>query len=122
MIKIDKFLKSIPFAIEGIKTLFKSENNAKIHLLAVFVVMITGFLIHFSEAEWLAVSIVMGGVLALEAVNTALETLVDLVSPDFHPLAKKVKDVAAGAVLMFVMAAVVVAGVILWNHYGINPT
>ena len=116
MIKIDKFLKSVPFAIEGIKILFKSENNAKIHLLAVFVVIITGFLIHFSEAEWLAVIVVMGGVLALESVNTALETLVDLVSPEFHPLAKKVKDVAAGAVLIFVLAALAVAGVILWNH------
>ena len=118
MIKIDKFFKSVPYAYEGIKTLLKSENNAKIHLLAVFMVVITGFLIHFSEAEWLAVIIVMGGVLALEAVNTALETLVDLVSPEFHPLAKRVKDVAAGAVLMFVVAALAVAGVILWNHFG----
>ncbi len=118
MINIIKFLKSVPFAYEGIKTLLKLENNAKIHLLAFFVVTITGFLIHFSEAEWLAVIIVMGGVLALEAVNTAIETLVDLVSPEFHPLAKKVKDVAAGAVLIFVMAALAVAGVILWNHFG----
>lgn len=117
MIKIDKFLKSIPFAYEGIKTLLKLENNAKIHLLAAFVVIITGFLIHFSEAEWLVVIIVMGGVLAMEAVNTALETLVDLVSPEFHPLAKKVKDVAAGAVLIFVIAALAVTGVILWNHF-----
>ena len=120
MINPNKFLKSVPYAYEGIKTLFKSENNAKIHLLAVFVVTVTGFLIHFTEAEWLAVIIVMGGVLALEAVNTALETLVDLVSPEFHPLAKKVKDVAAGAVLIFVLAALGVAGGILWNHYGIN--
>ena len=117
MIQVSKFLKSLPFAIEGIKILLKSENNAKIHLLAVFVVTITGFLIHFSEAEWLAVIIVMGGVLALEAVNTAIETLVDLASPEFHPLAKKVKDIAAGAVLIFVMAALTVAGVILWNHF-----
>jgi diacylglycerol kinase len=117
MIKIDKFLKSVPFAWEGIKTLLNLENNAKIHLLAVLVVTITGFFIHFSEAEWLAVIVVMGGVLALEAVNTAIETLVDLVSPEFHPLAKKVKDVAAGAVLLFVFAALAVAGIILWNHY-----
>jgi diacylglycerol kinase (ATP) len=117
MIKIDKFLKSVPYAWEGIKTLLKLENNAKIHLLAVFVVTITGFLIHFSETEWFAVIIVMGGVLALEAVNTAIETLVDLVSPEFHPLAKKVKDIAAGAVLIFVLAALAVAGVILWKHF-----
>ena len=118
MIKIHKFLKSVPYAYEGIKTLLKLENNAKIHLLAVFVVTVTGFIIHFSEGEWLAVIIVMGGVLALEAVNTAIEIVVDLVSPEFHPLAKKVKDVAAGAVLLFVLAALTVAGVILWSHFG----
>lgn len=118
MINITKFLKSVPFAYEGIKTLLKLENNAKIHILAVFVVIITGLIIHFSEAEWLAVIIVMGGVLAMEAVNTALETIVDLVSPEFHSLAKKVKDVAAGAVLIFVFAALAVAGVVLWNHFG----
>jgi diacylglycerol kinase len=118
MIQVNKFLKSVPFAWEGIKTLLKLENNAKIHILAVFVVVFTGFIIHFSEAEWLAVIIVMGGVLALEAVNTAIETLVDLVSPEFHSVAKKVKDVAAGAVLIFVFAALAVAGVILWNHFG----
>lgn len=117
MLDPQKFLKSVPYAWEGIKTLLKLENNAKIHLLAVFVVTITGFIIHFSETEWLAVIIVMGGVLALEAINTAIETLVDLVSPDFHPLAKKAKDVAAGAVLLFVFAALAVAGVILWNHF-----
>lgn len=117
MINITKFLKSVPFAWQGIITLLKLENNAKIHLLAIFVVTITGFLIHFSEAEWLAVIIVMGGVLAMEAVNTALETLVDLVSPQFHPMAKKVKDVAAGAVLIFVISALAVAGVIFWNHF-----
>ncbi|PWK29310.1 undecaprenol kinase/diacylglycerol kinase (ATP) [Arcicella aurantiaca] len=117
MINIQKFLKSVPFAWEGIITLFKSENNAKIHLLAVVVVVISGFLIGFSEAEWLAIILTMSGVLALEAVNTAIEALVDLASPAFHPLAKKAKDVAAGAVLLFVFGALVVAGIILWNHF-----
>jgi len=117
MINIQKFLKSVPFAWEGIITLFKSENNAKIHLLAVVVVVISGFWIGFSEGEWLTIILTMGGVLALEAVNTAIETVVDLVSPEFHPLAKKAKDVAAGAVLIFVFGALTVAGVILWKHF-----
>ena len=67
----------------------------------------------FTEGEWLAIIITMGIVLALEAVNTAIETVVDLVSPDYHILAKKAKDVAAGAVLLFVFAALAVAGVII---------
>lgn len=98
-------------------SLIKTDNNFRIHLLAVIVVIISGFWIEFSEGEWLAVILTMGGVLALEAVNTAIETVVDLVSPEFHPLAKKAKDVAAGAVLIFVFGALAVAGVILWNHF-----
>lgn len=68
----------------------------------------------FSESEWLAVIITMGIILALEAINTAIETIIDLVSPEYHDLAKKAKDVAAGAVLLFVFAALGVAGTIIW--------
>jgi diacylglycerol kinase len=81
------------------------------------VVIIAGTLIQLTETEWLAVIITMGIVLALEAMNTAVETIIDLVSPEFHLLAKKAKDVAAGAVLLFVFAALGVAVVILWNHF-----
>ncbi|MCU0471637.1 MAG: diacylglycerol kinase family protein [Arcicella sp.] len=122
MINEKKFIRSVPHAFRGVVELIKSENNFRIHLLAVLVVTITGFWIDFSEAEWLAVIIIMGGVLAFEALNTAIEAVVDLVSPDFHPLAKKAKDVAAGAVLLFVIFALIAAVVILWNHFGKNPT
>ena len=113
MLNYNKFIKSVPHAFRGIISLIKNENNFQIHLLAVIVVIITGFWIEFSEGEWLAVIVTMGGVLALEAVNTAIETIVDLVSPEYHILAKKAKDVAAGAVLLFVFAALAVAGVII---------
>jgi diacylglycerol kinase len=118
MINIPKFLRSVPFAWNGVKLLFSSENNAKIHLLAMLVVVIAGFILSFTEAEWLAVILCIGGVMALEAVNTAIEAVVDLASPEVHPLAKKAKDVAAGAVLIFAACAVVVAGIILWKHLG----
>jgi diacylglycerol kinase len=117
MIKIDKFIKSVPHAFRGIISLIKNDNNFRIHLLAVVVVIIAGTLIQLTETEWLAVIITMGIVLALEAMNTAVETIIDLVSPEYHDLAKKAKDVAAGAVLLFVFAALGVAVVILWNHF-----
>jgi len=98
-------------------SLIKNDNNFRIHLLAVIVVIILGFWIKFSEGEWLVVILTMGGVLSLEAVNTAIETIIDLVSPEYHDLAKKTKDVAAGAVLLFVFAALGVASVIIWNHF-----
>jgi len=113
MLNPNKFIKSVPHAFRGIISLIKNDNNFRIHLLAVVVVIILGFWIDFTEGEWLAVILTMGGVLALEAVNTAIETIVDLVSPDYHILAKKAKDVAAAAVLLFVFAALGVAGVIV---------
>ncbi|MES2517620.1 MAG: diacylglycerol kinase family protein [Bacteroidota bacterium] len=118
MLNPNKFIKSVPHAFRGIMSLIRNDNNFRIHLLAVIVVIISGFGIEFSEGEWLAVILTMGGVLALEAVNTAIETVVDLVSPEFHPLAKKAKDVAAGAVLIFVFGALAVASLILLNHFG----
>ena len=113
MLNPNKFIKSVPHALRGIMSLIKNDNNFRIHLLAVIVVIILGFWIEFSEGEWLVVILTMGGVLALEAVNTAIETIIDLVSPEYHILAKKAKDVAAGAVLLFVFAALGVAGVII---------
>ena len=113
MLNPNKFIKSVPHAFRGIMSLIKNENNFRIHLLAVIVVIILGFWIEFNEGEWLVVILTMGGVLALEAVNTAIETIIDLVSPEYHVLAKKAKDVASGAVLLFVFAALGVAGVII---------
>lgn len=117
MIEPNKFIKSVPHAFRGIISLIKNDNNFRIHLLAVVVVIIVGFWIELTESEWLAVIITMGVVLAFEAMNTAIETIIDLVSPDYHDLAKKTKDVAAGAVLLFVFAALGVASVIIWNHF-----
>jgi len=117
MLNPGKFIKSVPHALRGIMSLIKNDNNFRIHLLAVIVVIILGFWIKFSEGEWLVVILTMGGVLSLEAVNTAIETIIDLVSPEYHDLAKKTKDVAAGAVLLFVFAALGVASVIIWNHF-----
>ena len=117
MLKPNKFIKSVPHAFRGIISLMKNDNNFRIHLLAVILVIISGIWIEFSESEWLAVIITMGIVLSLEAINTAIETIIDLVSPEYHDLAKKTKDVAAGAVLLFVFAALGVASVIIWNHF-----
>jgi diacylglycerol kinase len=117
MLKPRKFIKSVPHAFRGIISLIKNDNNFRIHLLAVVVVIIVGLYLGFTEFEWLAVIITMGIVLALEAMNTAIETIIDLVSPGYHDLAKKTKDVAAGAVLLFVFAALGVAGVIIWHHF-----
>lgn len=93
------------YAFRGIKELIKSEPNARIHLIATVCVVLAGLYFKLSLTEWMAIIIVIGGVFSAEAVNSALETLCDLVSPGFHPFVKRIKDLAAGAVLLVAIAA-----------------
>jgi diacylglycerol kinase len=92
--------------------LFKSQPNARIHLIALILVISTGFYVHLSNLEWSLVVMCIALVLSMEAVNTALEYLTDLVSPDHHPLAGKAKDVAAAAVLIAAIGAAIVGALL----------
>jgi diacylglycerol kinase len=112
MIKVSKCLKSFSFAIKGIYAFFKNENNARVHLLASVAVVITGFFFHLEKSEWLWISIAIALVWITEAINTAIEKLVDLISPDFNSKAGEIKDLAAGAVLLAAIFSLVVALVI----------
>lgn len=103
--------RSFKYAIAGLKVLL-GEHNAWIHCCAAVAVTVAGFLFGISRAEWLAVALCIGAVLALEAVNTAVEAICDHVSPQFAPLVKRAKDVAAAAVLIMALAAVAVACII----------
>lgn len=101
-------IDSFRYAFRGLADLFQSQPNARIHLVVACAVIVAGCGLRISRLEWLALIICMALVIALEAVNTALEHLTNLVSPDFHPLAGQVKDVAAAAVLVGAFGAVVV--------------
>lgn len=101
-------LRSFGYAIAGIGTLIRTQANARIHLLATVVVVTLGFVLEVSRGEWCALLLAGGMVWLAEGMNTALEFLVDLVSPEHHPLAGKAKDVAAGAVLLAALFAAAV--------------
>ena len=109
---IKKRLKSFTYAFKGIGILFGTQPNAQIHLVAVLVIVGLGFILNLSPTEWCLIIICMALVLLAEGMNTALEFLTDLASPDFHPLAGKAKDVAAGAVLLSVIICGIVWGII----------
>jgi len=104
--------KAFGYAWQGVRTLFRSEAHAKIHGLAAVIVIAAGFFFKISPAEWCAVIFCIGGVLMAEGFNTALERVCDKTSPEFHPLIKDAKDVAAGAVLLFVIASVIIGLII----------
>jgi diacylglycerol kinase len=105
---LQKRIQSFRHAFRGLFLLFRSQANARIHLIAAIVVVAAGFYFQVSRTEWIALVLCIGTVVALEAVNTAVEFLTDLVSPEWHPLAGKTKDVAAAAVLVAAVAAAVV--------------
>ncbi|HRI61711.1 MAG TPA: diacylglycerol kinase family protein [Saprospiraceae bacterium] len=104
---------SFRYAFQGLADLLRSQPNARVHLAVAVAVAVAGLFFRISRMEWVAIVICIALVFALEAVNTALEYLTDLVSPDFHPLAGKVKDVSAAAVLVAAAGALTV-GIIIF--------
>jgi diacylglycerol kinase len=105
---IRKRIISVRYALNGMRDMLTTQPNARFHIAACAAVIIAGVYFHISSLEWIAVVLCMALVLSLEAVNTALEYLTDLTSPDYHPLAGKAKDVAAAAVLIAAIGALVV--------------
>ncbi|NIJ51855.1 diacylglycerol kinase family protein [Dyadobacter arcticus] len=112
-IDILKALRSFRYAGVGIYNLFRYENNARIHFMACILVVIAGIFFQISSIEWALIVIQIALVLAAEAINTSIEKLADLVSPEYHPVIKIVKDTAAAAVLLLAISAVII-GVIIF--------
>ncbi|RHW38571.1 diacylglycerol kinase family protein [Lysinibacillus yapensis] len=104
---VRKLIKSFGFAFYGILTALQ-EQNMRIHFLSALVVIIAGLLTGLSYTEWLIITVIIALVIGAEMINTAIESVVDLASPELHPLAKQAKDVAAGAVLVFAIASVII--------------
>jgi diacylglycerol kinase len=113
---LKQMFKSIGIAFDGIIDLIKSENNAKIHLISTILVIIVGFKLQFLAIEWLWISLAIAGVWVAELINTSIEKLTDLISPEINPIAKKVKDYAAGAVLVMAIWAIFVFCLISFPH------
>lgn len=111
------FLKSFVYAGEGILLGLRHERNFKIHILAMFVVILAGVLSNLERMEWFIVIILISGMLALELVNSALERVVDLVTKEYHPLAKQAKDLAAGAVFLFAIASAIIGILIFYPKW-----
>lgn len=99
-------LKSFGYAFEGIKTEFKKGRNFRIQVFMGVLATATGVILNISPEEWFDLIIVIASVLILELVNTAIEAMVDIISPEINPRAKIAKDVSAGAVLVASIAAI----------------
>ena len=107
-----KFLLSFVYAWNGIRHGILVERNAKLHLFSAIIVVSAGVLTGLSQYEWFIILILIGGMLALEMLNSAVERAVDLVTDTRHPLAKQAKDLAAGAVLIYAMISALIGLII----------
>ena len=109
--------KSFGYAFEGIFAVIKKERNMQIHCCMMVLVILAGLFFQISAVEWCICLVLFGLIMSLELVNTAVESVVDLVTEERRPLAKLSKDAAAGAVLIAsIMAAV--AGLIIFLPKG----
>lgn len=95
-----RFLKSFVFAGRGICYCIRHEKNFQIQLIAAIVVIILGFYFSISLHEWVLLLVCIALVLGLEMINSSIEKMADLISLEYHPLIKIIKDTAAGAVLL----------------------
>ncbi len=105
--------RSFYFAFAGLSYLFRTQRNARIELVIALIVCALAWWLKVSRIEWAILVPMIALVLILEGLNTALEAVVDLASPEIHPLAKTAKDVAAGMVLVAAMASIIVGLLVL---------
>ena len=111
--KNKSFFESLKHASNGLVTVFKEERNIKYHISLMIIVIVFSILFQLSKIEWLFILISIFLVLITETINTAFETIVDLVTDrKYHILAKKVKDMAAGAVLLSAILACLIGAII----------
>lgn len=113
---IAKRVKSFAHAGRGVVLLVRSTHNVWIQLAILAVVVVSGFYFHITHTEWMLLVLASGLVLVAEAINTALEIDINLTSPGHHALARDIKDVSAGAVLLAVMTSIIV-GLIVFLPY-----
>jgi diacylglycerol kinase len=110
------FFQSFGFAIKGIATALRTERNFKIQFAIGLLVITAGLYYNITSNEWYAVLITIALVLGLELMNSAMENMVNLVTKEHNPLAGKIKDFAAGAVLVVSIISAVIGILIFWKY------
>ena len=109
---LKKLLNSFTYPIKGLKYAYRNEQNLAVDVGIAALVIIFGFIFNVSKFEWAILILTIGLVLAFELVNTAIEATVDLVTEEYHPLAKVAKDTSAAAVFVFAIVAAIVGLII----------
>src|SRR4051812_8327591 len=109
---MNKFIHGFGYAFNGLLHAAKTQLNFRVHLVCAVVVLGLGYGLHISTAEWLWIALCIGMVLLTELLNTALELLCDVISPEYNEKIGRVKDMCAAAVLVTAVTALVIGLVI----------
>ena len=107
-----KLINSFKYALQGFASSFRTERNMKIHVVATILVIILGIYLKLNLIEWSIITIAIVIVISAELFNTAIETIVDMVSPQKNEKAKLAKDISAGAVLILAIGSAIVGFII----------
>ena len=111
--KSPDLISSFGHAFSGLRYALRTQRNAQIHLLATLLTVLAGFWLGLDSIRWCLIILAMGLVWMAEMSNTALENVVDLLSPEYHPLAKTAKDLKAGVVVVASLASVLIGLLVL---------
>ena len=106
------FLKGFVYAFNGLAVFFRHERNGRIQLLMAIVVVLLGWGVRLSAAEWIVVLGCIATVLSFEMINSSIEKICNLVHPTHHPAVKTIKDLAAGAVLFIAFISAIIGAII----------
>ena len=109
---LKKFIHSFQYPIKGLQYAYRNEQNLAVDVGIAVLVVILGFVFRISVTEWALLTLTIGLVISCELINTAIEAVVDLITEEYHPLAKVAKDTSAAAVFIFAIVAVVVGLII----------
>ena len=110
-----RILRSFKFSFDGLKYAYLHEQSLALHVIIMFIIITCGFVFKITPIQWV-ITLVMGAlILVSELFNTSIEAVVDLVTEDYHPLAKVAKDTAAAAVFVFAIVAIIVGLIIFFS-------
>ena len=111
-----KFIAGFRHAFRGLWYALRTQRNARVQVCIAILAILLGVALHISTVEFAMVFVAITGVFIAEMFNTVFELCIDLASPDYHPLAKIAKDVAAGAVLLSAILSVVIGLFVFGPH------
>lgn len=111
-----RFIAGFGYAFSGLRYALRTQRNMRVHVIIALIVIIASILLHLSPIEFALIFIAITGVFIAEMFNTVMELCVDLASPQYHPLAKIAKDVAAGAVLANAILSIIIGLFTLGPH------